>query len=283
MIAVLLAAVMVCITGCGSATAISRHGRSMPTDEFGPTGSLLPPGYDTALLPTVDPLPYIGYLTPAVITKQPTPGISGHNHRINRKGFSVEAIAEYFDEIALHAEYGSSDNRVHKWNDEIVMCVKGTPTAQDRLVLQSILWKMNSVYGFPGIRETVSEFEANLVITFANDAEYTRITPSTINDSTDGFATCWWQNSVIYKAEIGIRTSISQNERNSVIWEEMVQSTGLQNDSYLYPESLFYQGYNEVQEPTDLDWILFEILYHPDVPAGLSRAEALLLSTTLLE
>ena len=79
--------------------------------------------------------------------------------------------------------------------------------------------------------------------------------------------------SAIIKSRIGIRTSMSQHERNSVIWEELVQCTGLQNDSYKYPESLFYQGYNEVQEPTKLDWILFEVLYHPAIQPGMTIDE----------
>jgi len=272
----ILAAAMICCVGCGNAA----FRRTVPDI------SIRLPRSGSSPQPTAEVTPGAGILTP-IITPTPstgvTPGGSGQGHLINRMGYTAMQISEYFDEVALNAEYGGSDHRVHKWNSPIVLYVKGVPTSQDRLVLQSILLKMNSTYGFPGIRETAKESEANLVITFADDNEYTELTPANINDLTDGFATCWWQNSVIYKADIGIRRSISQSERNSVIWEEMVQATGLQNDSYRYPTSLFYQGYNEVQEPTPLDWILFQILYHPDMLAGTSREEAILLSISLLE
>ena len=274
LLAVILAVATVCSIGCESTSdnRVQKH--------IIPTGSMILPDSDTTLRPTSAITPQLNTPTP---TEAVTPGEPEPVRRVSRKGYTIEQIAEYFDEVALNAEYGSSDHRVHKWNSPIILCVKGAPTTQDRLVLQTILWKMNAVYGFPGIRETISEAEANLVITFADDNEYAQLTPSNIDDLTDGFATCWWQNSVIYKADIGIRCSISQNERNSVIWEEMIQATGLQNDSYRYPDSLFYQGYNEVQEPTTLDWILFELLYHPDMSAGLSRPEAIMTSTLLLE
>lgn len=205
-----------------------------------------------------------------------TPGAAsgtGTNHTIDSRGYSVKDITDYFSDIALHTEYGTDANCIHKWSSPIRVYIKGSPTEQDIAVIQSIFRKMNSVKGFPGISETISDEIANLVITFADDAEYREITPSNINDSTDGFASCWWEGATIFKAKIGIRSSISQNERNSVIWEEIIQATGLQNDSYTYPDSLFYQGYNEVQEPTTLDWILFEILYHPAIEAGMSEAE----------
>ena len=274
LVLILLAAVF---AGCTSYETAQPTSTPTPTED--PMSHWeLPPGIDPADLPFSLLPGNATQLTPSgsssdLPTPTTDPGALMITQYIDSKGYSKREIIDYFEDIALHAEYGTNDNMVHKWGAPITVYVKGSPTWQDRQVLQDVFDRMNAVNGFPGIFETSQEASANLVIEFAYDRDYRNITPSNINDSTDGFASCWWQDSVIYKAKIGIRTSITQTERNSVIWEEMVQATGLQNDSYTYPESLFYQGYNEVQEPTTLDWLMFEVLYHPDIKAGMTPAE----------
>ncbi|MBR6019387.1 MAG: DUF2927 domain-containing protein [Lachnospiraceae bacterium] len=279
-----LLCVMLCVFGCAKDTGPVP---ATPTVTPTPEGWFeIPPDIDPEILQFL--LPSGNQLTPGVTpagsSNNATPTSALPNRiRVNSRGYSAETIRDYFSEVALNTEYGSNDNCVHKWNEPLTVYVDGRPTAQDRIVLDDIFRTMNGVRGFPGISETTSERDANIVIHFADDAEYTRITPETITDSSDGFATCWWSGYYIFEAVIGIRTSMSQNERNSVIWEELVQATGLQNDSYTYPDSLFYQGYNEVQGPNELDWILFEILYHPEIKAGMTEAECSAVIKSVLE
>ncbi|MBO4652141.1 MAG: DUF2927 domain-containing protein [Lachnospiraceae bacterium] len=258
---------MVSVIGCIGYNSAEPTPSPTPTEE--PDYIALPTDLDPEVLQMLLRPTNGAALTPGAATG------TGSYFTISSRGYSIKDITDYFSDIALHTEYGTDTNCIHKWSAPILVYIKGSPTAQDLAVIQNIFRKMNSVKGFPSISETISDELANLVITFADDNEYRNITPANITDSTDGFASCWWQGASIFKAKIGIRTSISQNERNSVIWEEIVQATGLQNDSYTYPDSLFYQGYNEVQEPTTLDWILFEILYHPAITAGMSEAECL--------
>ena len=256
-----------------SAAACTTGGNNSPSPSPEATPTEFP-------IPTdLDPEIRKYFLTPSV-TPSDTDVVE---FQISCKGYSFEDIANYFDEVVLRTEYGDNDNRIHKWTSPIIMYVDGRPTNKDRQVINTIMQRMNSVRGFPGIQETLMESNANLVIHFADDSTYDKILPSNIDDETDGFASCNWTNSVITNADIGIRTSISQNERNSVIWEEIVQCTGLQNDSYLYPDSLFYQGYNEVQEPTVLDWLLFELLYHPDMKPNLTREECAIVLIAVLK
>ena len=263
---------MVSVIGCiGYRSEVEPTSSPSPTEE--PNDWVLPTDLDPDVLQFLLRPTYSAMMTPGPGGPTGSATGTGSYYTISSRGYSLKDITDYFSDIALHTEYGTDTNCIHKWSAPILVYIKGSPTAQDLAVIQNIFRKMNSVKGFPSISETSSDELANLVITFADDNEYRNITPANINDSTDGFASCWWQGASIFKAKIGIRTSISQNERNSVIWEELVQATGLQNDSYTYPDSLFYQGYNEVQEPTTLDWILFEILYHPAITVGMSEAE----------
>ena len=277
-----LLCVMLCVSGCGSSPTPAP---ATPTVTPTPEGWFeIPPDIDPTILqyiivPTSKPSPGAADTTPAGSSNSTLP----NRIRVNRRGYSKEQIIDYFNEVALNTEYGNNDNHIHKWDTPLYVYIDGFPTDQDRRVLNDVFLKMNGVRGFPGISETFSQDRANLVIHFAIDDEYNRITPDTITDSSDGFATCWWSDYSIFQATIGIRTSIPQHERNSVIWEEIVQATGLQNDSYTYPDSLFYQGYNEVQSPTELDWIMFELLYHPDIKAGMMEADCQTIITTVLE
>ncbi|MBO4627438.1 MAG: DUF2927 domain-containing protein [Lachnospiraceae bacterium] len=271
----LLAAVM--LGGCGQPRATRREVQAPSMrDEHGflLSPGVTPPTGTITKAPTKKPTatPKAGTPTEKV---SPTPRITGadSSSRVDRHGYRAEEILEYFDEVALRVEYGVSAYAVHKWTSPIKIYIGGTPTQKDRQVLANIYSAMNRVNGFPGISEVLYEDDANVCMYFYPDDKYDEITPSNITDLTDGFATCWFQGSAIIKSRIGIRTSMSQHERNSVIWEELVQCTGLQNDSYKYPESLFYQGYNEVQEPTKLDWILFEVLYHPAIQPGMTIDE----------
>jgi len=265
----LLAAVLLC--ACADRKAVRRE--DVVPNIRDNKGNLLNPDADITATITRKPT-----ATPSVGRKEATPTPSGgktptgvvvSGDPINSRGYGKKEIVEYFDEIAMRAEYGTSANAVHKWSTPLLIYINGQPNSEDRKVLDEVFYRMNSVDGFPGITEVNSESASNIVMSFADDAEYTRITPKDIHDMTDGFATCWFQNSSIVRARIGIRTSMPQHERNSVIWEELVQCTGLQNDSYRYPDSLFYQGYNEVQGPNTLDWLLFEVLYHPDIQPGM--------------
>ena len=61
--------------------------------------------------------------------------------------------------------------------------------------------------------------------------------------------------------------------RAGVICEEIIQSLGLSNDSYTYPDSIFYQGYSEISWPSELDWTLVELLYHPALRLGMTADE----------
>jgi hypothetical protein len=50
--------------------------------------------------------------------------------------------------------------------------------------------------------------------------------------------------------------------KKHILREELTQSLGLPNDSYDYPESIFYQGWTETTEYTELDKELIQMLYN---------------------
>ena len=111
-----------------------------------------------------------------------------------------------------------------------------------------------------------SDDSVNFTMRFLDYEEYTSASLAAIGDGyTDGYSSIWFRGGEITDAEIGVCNDLSRTNKNHVILEEIIQALGLQNDTYDYPESLFYQGYNEPQWPCELDWFLIRFLYHPEL------------------
>jgi hypothetical protein len=43
------------------------------------------------------------------------------------------------------------------------------------------------------------------------------------------------------------------------------------NDSYIYPDSMFYQGVGLEEEYTDIDKSIIRLLYDSDIKSGMSK------------
>ena len=78
----------------------------------------------------------------------------------------------------------------------------------------------------------------------------------------------------IRQATIFVRTGRTANDINACLLEEMVQILGLPNDSDLMRPSIFNAG-DALGRLTPLDEALIRALYHPSIPVGAPRQQAL--------
>ncbi len=189
--------------------------------------------------------------------------------------YQVSEIIQYFQQVALDSEYGdrSKMHVVHKWTVPIRLCISGMSDKKDEALIASITDRMNSVAGFPGISLQSSNIHANLIVYFLDDETFDIHCSQYGISDVSGFVRYTTKSNRIDSGTVYIRSSISQQERNSVIWEELMQATGLTNDSYMYTDSLFYNGRTMPQEPSELDWLLFRLLYHPSLEIGMNANE----------
>jgi hypothetical protein len=58
------------------------------------------------------------------------------------------------------------------------------------------------------------------------------------------------------------RTSFNYDAQKHLLREELTQSLGLLNDSWKYPESIFYQGWTTTTEFTEMDKRLIDLIYN---------------------
>lgn len=195
--------------------------------------------------------------------------------------YSQEQI-DYFLEVALGSEFGSQSNTIKKWNQDVQIQVYGSPSAADLAVLRSVIQEINKLQGsirlqLVGVAKTQYSQTAvsNLEIHFAPESKFKRIEPN-YQPTNLGFFWTFWNQNVIENARILISTTgVTPQERAHLIREELTQSLGLMKDSLKYRNSIFYQGWTNTNHYEPIDKSLVEMLYHPEIKPGMTKAEVL--------
>ena len=189
-------------------------------------------------------------------------------------GVSVEDVILYFNEICLDAEFVNSGDPsvLQKWEIPLRYELRGTYTQEDLDTLSDFCQWLNTVEGFPGIQESDSIHETNLVINFSSYEEMIGLMGDQFS-GCDGAVTFWYTNNAIDYAIICCRSDVPQTLRNSVILEEIYNGLGPIQDTSLREDSIIYSGYSEPQQLTEMDKLILKLLYHPDMKCGMTVAE----------
>jgi hypothetical protein len=195
------------------------------------------------------------------------------SHAPKATALTEKQILAALGEIAFTSEYGATDRQIRKWAARMNVAVHGSPTEEDRATLQKAMDGLNAIPGFPGIG--IAEKDVNVDIWFVKLAEMPGVLPD-YEKGNWGYFTTHISAGVITDATIAIASDVTrQNERNHLIFEEVLQSTGLMQDLYDYPDSIFYGGWTTVQQPLPMDWEMLRMLYLPALSPGMGEAEAM--------
>lgn len=192
------------------------------------------------------------------------------------RGYSLAQVQHYFNDIALSDEAKTCTDIVRKWLKPITVYIIGTPSESDWQVMEKLFEDMNAIEGFPGISIVSSEEDANFIGYFYAEDEYVSLMDEIKGyRRSNGTSQLDWseESGVISGGLFAVRSDLDDALRHTVILEEIVQAMGLQNDSYAHPDSLFYQKYHENTDLSDLDWIIFRILYHPMIQCGMNYSQ----------
>ncbi len=191
-------------------------------------------------------------------------------------------VLDYFAEIAFASEYGTSPGRVCRWEDEIVYEVTGTPTETDLELIDYLTGELNSIEGFPGIREKGTGDRANFKIMFISQGEILEEFEDAPEGCT-GMSQFNWETDTcrIISAKAAI-SNTEVEERESTVCEEILQSLGLAMDSHAHPDSVFYQGRCVYKRPSKLDFTIVKLLYNPALDTGMPKSDAISAAANLL-
>ena len=203
------------------------------------------------------------------ITEATTPSEPPHTPFYDPE-VSVEDVIAYFNEVCLDAEVVNSGDAsvIQKWDVPIYYYINGTPTEEDLLVLENFTAWLNTIEGFPGIARTTDLNQLNLNIYFCSAQQLLDIMGNQF-EGNDGAVVFWYSNDAIYNENICIRTDLDQTLRNSVIMEELYNGMGPIQDTSLREDSLIFSGFSSPQEMTDMDKLIMQLLYHPDIKCGM--------------
>lgn len=188
----------------------------------------------------------------------------------NSYSYSDKEI-EYFTEIALGTEYGNNIEVVRKWDSDIRIKIKGDPNEKDIESLNQVISDINGIIG-DKVYLTIVNTNENININFVSLSDFSICNAKPGNY---GYFNCRWRNNVIYGCDICIATddSLLQEERSHMIREELTQSLGLMRDSFKYRDSIFYEGWTQTLNYSEIDRKMIEILYLDDVWLGMSKVE----------
>lgn len=189
--------------------------------------------------------------------------------------YTLDDVLSYFEEVVLRMEYsdGTGDTTcVQKWLSPIYYQLYGSYKDADMSKLYELFTKLNNVEGFPGIYPATDTNCENLTINFLEPNDFIIQFSDVINgEDAYGAAEFWYytETNEIYTARIGYRTDIDQNTRNSILLEEIMNVLGI-SDSELRTDSIVYQYSNENTALSDVDILIFKLLYNPKIKCGMN-------------
>lgn len=192
----------------------------------------------------------------------------------------VAAALEYFPTIAGRAEYDDEgSNMVRKWETEtMTVKIEGDATEEDIAAVKHTIAWLNDIPGVPEItlvEDEKADTDSKFLFMPFKDLQKTLD-----YDTRDwGIFFVWWDSDdkpTINHSTIGISTDVTDQEaRTHLIHEEFIQSFGLMADSFVYPDSIFQQRWTTVPHPNQMDALIAEMLYRPEVKVGMTMDEAM--------
>ena len=175
--------------------------------------------------------------------------------------YSQETV-EYFDEVAMGTEDGRRYDHVTRYTTDVKIYMEGHQPQYIVDELNSIVSELNGIINTVDVQVTNSKSDANMVISIGSldkiKNEYPVFKNTIYQNANAGFSIGMNYSNVFLNTN-NIR---SVQHAKHVLREELTQAMGLTNDSYKYPESVFYEGVSEVTEYAPIDRELIDILYN---------------------
>lgn len=186
-------------------------------------------------------------------------------------------INNYFNEIAYKNEF-TNDVLLKKWSSNINIFVcdfKQDEFFSDSIIndmdslkneLSKIIFDLNTLIDPIEIKIVDSVSQANFFIYLGSSEWYNNNVPQSKPYTNSNYGLGWvsLDGKTIIRSDVYVDMykSITLNEKKHLLREEVTQSLGLFNDSWSYSNSIFYQGWTDVTEFSDLDKKIISKLYN---------------------
>lgn len=177
---------------------------------------------------------------------------------------SVETVY-YFNKITRYSEKRPfHKGPILRWDQDINIYLAGNVSKSNKKETIKVIIELNRLIKPIKINLVQKPEHANSIVYFGslkgfNSSIYSE--KKLPNDYFGHFHIKTFEQEIL-KSTIYINTAEATKHRQKhIIREELTQSLGLINDSYDYPESIFYQGYSETIKFTEMDKLIIQLLY----------------------
>ncbi|MDA7763042.1 DUF2927 domain-containing protein [Crocinitomicaceae bacterium] len=176
-----------------------------------------------------------------------------------------EETTYYFNQILRYSENRpNTQGPIFKWNKDIYMHLYGNYNIENKSEVMTVIKELNRLISPRRIHLVKNAKRANSFIYFGSITDYNKHSKSglKLDGKYYGHFNILAHKQEIQRAYIFINTHDSGRKRQKhVIREEITQSLGFINDTYDYPESIFYQGYSEKTYFSEMDKKIISLLY----------------------
>jgi hypothetical protein len=173
----------------------------------------------------------------------------------------TQKTVDYFNEIVFNTEFNGKLEKAFKWDKNMKIYVEGKKINYLMIELDDIVLELNNIINTIDIEIVNNPKDANMFIYFGSSDDFYNYCPNvsrSLLTNNWGLFMVTIVNSYMY---VDINRA-NEVEQKHLLREELTQSLGLFNDSYKYPESIYYQGWTTTTEYAPIDVELIEMLYN---------------------
>ena len=179
------------------------------------------------------------------------------------KKYHSPEVVKYFNEITLGSEFGEGLSKPYKWTEDVKIYVCGQKPEYMMNELNDIVSDLNDIIKTINIKIVYNRSEANSIVYLGSKQGFYNLFPDVDKNHVEqslGYVVTYHNESQIMVDMI--ETYGQTTFQRHILREEITQSLGFFNDSYEYPNSIFYDGISYDTEYADIDVELIDMLYN---------------------
>ena len=173
----------------------------------------------------------------------------------------TQKTVDYFNEIVFNTEFDGKRENAFKWNKNMKIYVEGQKIDYLMVELNDIVSELNNIINTIEIEIVKNPKDANMFIYLGSSDGFANYCPNLDRSLLTNNWGLFFVSSVNGHMYVDINRA-NEVEQKHLLREELTQSLGLFNDSYKYPESIYYQGWTTTTEYAPIDVELIEMLYN---------------------
>lgn len=189
-----------------------------------------------------------------------------YKHKFDESKYTSEEVA-YFNEVVYDGVDGGKpvhSNFVSKYTEDVKIYMEGHQPAYIVEELNRVVGELNDIINPIEVYVVNNKSEANLIVTIGSaelasqqyevwrKVDNSRNRGRVVIDDKGNYANVLLNTDNIESVDMA----------KHVLREEITQALGLIHDSMTYPESIFYDAYNNSTEYAPIDRVLIDILYN---------------------